>query len=133
MPSETDLETLYALQHCSTPERWAAFMSLAAYLVEHPEQRLGQAVVNKLMPSPPPDTDFVIMFDDNTYNQDGHQVSLREATRYPTIEAAQDAAATLWGIESILPAVDLAQPDLFYMTDAAAADAIAAKGTNDSA
>lgn len=48
MMSETDLDTLHALQHCSTPERWAAFMALAGYLVEHPEQRLGQAVVNTL-------------------------------------------------------------------------------------
>lgn len=120
MPSETDLDTLYALQRRSTPERWAAFMALAGYLVEHPEQRLGQAVVNVLMPAPPPDDDFVIMFDDNTYNHNGHQVGLREATRYPTLEAAQEAAATLWGIESILPVGSLAQPDLFYMTDTAA-------------
>ena len=48
MPSETDLDVLHELQCCSPPERWSAFMALAGYLVEHPEQRLGQAVVNTL-------------------------------------------------------------------------------------
>ena len=48
MPSETDIDTLHELHRCSTPERWASFMALAGYLTEHPEQRLGQAVVNKL-------------------------------------------------------------------------------------
>ena len=48
MPSETDIDTLHELHRCSTPERWASFMELAGYLTEHPEQRLGQAVVNKL-------------------------------------------------------------------------------------
>ena len=48
MPSETDIDTLHALQCCSTPERWSAFMALAGYLVEQPEQRLGQAVINVL-------------------------------------------------------------------------------------
>ncbi len=135
MPSETDLDVLHELQCCSTPERWAAFMSLAGYLVEHPEQRLGQAVVNALLPRMEDrDRGFVIMFDDGTYNsRSGYEVPLCEADHYASEAEAQAAAATLYGVESILPAADLAQPDLFYMTDAAAAYAIAAKRTDDNA
>ena len=135
MLTETELDTLHALQRCSTPERWAAFMALAGYLVEYPEQRLGQAVVNVLMSRPEArDRGFVIMFDDGTYNsRSGYEVPLCEADHYASEAEAQAAAATLYGVESILPAVDLAQPDLFYMTDAAAACALAAKRTNDNA
>ena len=135
MPSDTDLDTLYTLQRCSPPERWSAFMALAGYLVEHPEQRLGQAVVNTLMHrTEARDRGFVIMFDDGTYNsRSGYEVPLCEADHYASEAEAQAAAATLYGVESILPAVDLAQPDLFYMTDAAAAGALAAKRTNDNA
>ncbi len=49
-----------------------------------------------------------------------------------TIEQARALAGILRAyIESILPAGSLTQPDLFYMTDAAAADALAAKRTDD--
>jgi len=64
MDSEADLETLYALQRCSTPERWAAFMALADYLAEHPEQRLGQAVVNKLHDRAHPSRMFYVSDDE---------------------------------------------------------------------
>lgn len=135
MPPETDIATLYALQRCSTPERWAAFMALAGYLAEHPEQRLGQAVVNKLMTrAAARDRGFVIMFDDGTYNsRSGYEVPLCEADHYASEAEAQAVAASLYGVEGVLPAMDLAQPDLFYMTDEAAAHALAAKRTNDSA
>lgn len=135
MDSEADLETLYALQRCSTPERWAAFMALAGYLAEHPEQRLGQAVVNTLMPrTEARDRGFVIMFDDGTYNsRSGYEVPLCEADHYASEADAQAAAESLYGVEAILPAGSLAQPDLFYMTDSAAAAALAVKRTDDNA
>ena len=127
MPPETDIDTLHALHRCSTPERWAAFMALAGYLVKHPEQRLGQAVVNTLMPRTEAcDHGFVIMFDDGTYNsRSGYEVPLCEADHYASEAEAQTVAASLYGVEGILPAVDLAQPDLFYMTDDAASRALA--------
>ena len=132
MPSDTDLDALYTLQRCSPPERWSAFMALAGYLVEHPEQRLGQAVVNTLMHrTEARDRGFVIMFDDGMYNsRSGFEVPLCEADHYVSEAEAKVAAENLYGVEAILPAV-LAQPDLFYMTDAAAAYAIAAKRTDD--
>ena len=135
MLTETELDTLHALQRCSTPERWAAFMALAGYLVEYPEQRLGQAVVNTLMlRTETRDRGFVIMFDNRTYNsRSGFEVPLCEADHYVSETDAQAAAENLYGVEAILPATDLAQPDLFYMTDAAAAGALAAKRTNDNA
>jgi len=121
MPSETDLDTLHALHRCSTPERWAAFMALAGYLVKHPEQQLGQAVVNTLMTHTARPRGFVIMFDDGTYNRgSGFECALHEADRYVSEADAQVAAENLYGVEAILPAADLAQPDLFYMTDTAA-------------
>lgn len=122
MPSETDLDTFRALHACSAPERWAAFMALAGYLAEHPEQRLGQAVVNVLVHrAGTRDRGFVIMFDDGTYNRgSGFECALHEADRYVSEPDAQVAAENLHGVEGILPAEDLAQPDLFYMTDAAA-------------
>lgn len=49
--SSQDLLALEFLHEVSTPARWAAFMALAKYLEQHPEQRLGQAVVNALYPT----------------------------------------------------------------------------------
>jgi hypothetical protein len=117
----TDIDTFRDLHACSTPERWAAFVALARYMAAHPEQRLGQAVVNVLAPPPETSDAFVIKFDDGSYNQDGgFEVRLCEATRYPTREAAQEASVTLYGVESIELAGPLMQPDLFYVTDEAA-------------
>lgn len=46
---------------------------------------------------------YVIKFDNGSYNQKGgFEVRLEEATRYETLEAAQEEAECLWGVSGIV-------------------------------
>ena len=46
---------------------------------------------------------YVIKFDNGSYNQKGgFEVGLEEATRYETLEAAQEEAEGLWGVGDIV-------------------------------
>lgn len=114
----TEFSALDKLREILPVERWKAFLMFVQYLMGHPEMRIGQALVNiglqgsqsscpelfylrdaELLRRALEFGPFVIRYLDNgSFNQGcGYEVGIQEATRYRSLEAAQEAAKEVSG------------------------------------